>query len=130
MYDIEETSFGFELTFGGRMDRDELLDWRADSEAVVADGPDSFGVLVNMRDLATLDDDAQAVMVDTQHDYREWGMERSAVLLDSATTKLQFQRLARESGIDEWERYVDDESFDDPRAVALDWVNDGVEPEG
>jgi hypothetical protein len=128
MYDIEQTDFGFELTFSGNMDRDELLDWREESERTVKTGPDSFGVLVNMRDLGALGDDAQEVMVETQHDYREWGMERSAVVVDSATTKLQFQRLARESGIDEWERYVDTETFDDPRDAALAWVKDGEEP--
>jgi hypothetical protein len=128
MYDIERTEFGYELTFGGQMDRDELLEWRAESEDTVANTPGSFGTLVNMRDLDALDDDAQEVMVETQHDYREWGMERSAVVVDSATTKLQFRRLAQESGIDEWERYVDTETFDDPRAAALAWIRDGVEP--
>jgi hypothetical protein len=128
MYDIERTEFGYELTFGGQMDREELLEWRAESEETVANTPGSFGTLVNMRDLDALDDDAQDVMVETQHDYRDWGMERSAVVVDSATTKLQFRRLAKESGIDEWERYVDTETFDDPREAALSWVRDGVEP--
>jgi hypothetical protein len=128
MYDIERTDFGYELTFGGQMDREELLEWRAESEETVANTPGSFGTLVNMRDLDTLDDDAQEVMVETQHDYREWGMERSAVLVDSATTKLQFRRLAKESGIYEWERYVDTETFDNPRSVALSWIRDGDDP--
>jgi len=129
MYDIESTAFGFELTFSGRLDRGDLEDWREASEQKIEGADGSFGVLVNMRDLKTLDDDAQEVMVDTQHAYREWGMDRSAVVLDSATTKLQFQRLARESGIDEWERYVDTDTFDDPRDAALAWIRDGEEPD-
>jgi hypothetical protein len=129
MYEIESTSFGYKLTFSGRMDKTELEEWRKESKETVQNTVGSFGVLVNMRDLGTLADDAQEVMVKTQHDYREWGMERSAVIVDSATTKLQFQRLAKESGIDEWERYIDTESFDDPEEAAMAWIQDGVEPE-
>ena len=129
MYDIEETAFGYELTFSGSMDEAELREWRSDSERTLSSSPESFGVLVDMRELNPLTEDAQELMVAGQHDYRSHGMERSAVLVESAVTKMQFTRLAKESGIYEWERYVDADSWDDPRAVARRWIDDAVEPD-
>lgn len=111
------------------MEKAELREWRADSREALTDSPSSFGVVVDMRELAPLADDAQEVMVEGQLEYREQGMERSAVLVESAVTKMQFTRLAKESGIYEWERYVDAESWDDPTAVARRWIDDGVTPD-
>jgi hypothetical protein len=129
MFDIERTDFGYRLTFSGKMDVSELEEWRAESERVLADSPDSFGVVIDMVDLKPLADEAQEVMIDGQHFFREQGMERSAVLVESAVTKMQFTRLAKESGIYDWERYVDTSSWDDPEAVALKWIQDEVEPD-
>ena len=129
MYEIEEREFGYELTFGGNMDTTELAEWRSESERTLASSPSSFGVLVDMRDLNPLTEEAQGEMTDGQHDYRSHGMERSAVLVESAVTKMQFERLAKESGIYEWERYVDCEAWDDPRAAARKWIDEGIEPD-
>ena len=43
MYTIEETEFGFQITFAGKMDADELHEWTDDSQAVLRDSPDEFG---------------------------------------------------------------------------------------
>lgn len=51
------------------------------------------------------------------------------MIVESAVAKMQFTRLAKESGIYEWERYVDAESWADPTAVARRWIDDGVEPD-
>lgn len=56
-----------------------------------------------------------------QAKYREKGMVRSAVLVDSAVTRMQFERLAKQSGIYEWERYFSaDEPDHDERMT--DWL--------
>lgn len=74
MYDIERTAYGYRVAFGGRMDVSELAAWRRDSKEALADSPSSFGVLVDMRELAPLTDDAQAEMIAGQLEYREEGM--------------------------------------------------------
>jgi hypothetical protein len=129
MFDIASREFGYELTFSGQLTVEKLREWCDESERVLADSVDSFGVLVHMENLEPLADEAQEVMIDGQHYYRSQGMERSAVLVDSAVTKMQFTRLAKESGIYEWERYVDVESWDGPERVARRWIDDAVEPD-
>ncbi len=65
-----------------------------------------FGVFVDMRTLATLQPDAQQAMQEGQLLYREAGMQRSVVIVNSAVLAMQFKRLAKQTGIYEWERYL------------------------
>lgn len=82
-----------------------------------------------MRDLKPLPGDAQEIMEQGQAAYKEGGMERSVVIVDSATTKMQFKRIAKESGIYDWERYVNAAETPDWREVGLAWIQDGVDPD-
>jgi hypothetical protein len=66
-----------------------------------------FGVLVDMRMLKPLKPEAQGVMVEGQRAYKQHEMQRSAVAVANAIIALQFKRLAEESGIYQWERYID-----------------------
>jgi hypothetical protein len=55
-------------------------------------------------------------------------MVRSAVGLSGALIKLQFERLATESGIHAFERYLDTETTPDWEARGIRWITEGVEP--
>lgn len=129
MYEIQETSFGYDLTFGGFMDAEEMTAWKAESARVLEDSPDTFGVFVDMRDLNPLPEDAQEIMEEGQAQYKQSGMERSVVILDSMTTTLQFKRIAKESGIYDWERYINASAEPNWREVGLAWIEDGVDPD-
>ncbi|MFD1562054.1 hypothetical protein ACFR99_00500 [Haloarchaeobius amylolyticus] len=129
MYTIERTEFGFQITFAGKIDEEELHEWIDDSRAALRDSPDEFGVLVDMRDLKLLSDDEQQLMRDGQQHYQDAGMVRSSVILDSAILTLQFRRLAQESGIYDWERYINAETTDDWHQQAVDWLVDGIDPD-
>lgn len=128
MYKIEREPWGFKLTFAGYIDKDEMEAWVAESERAVDGVSGSFGVFVDMRDLKPLAPEVQEVMVGGQAFYKAAGMERSVVIVDSAITAMQFKRLARESGIYEWERYVSS-TEDDYEAVAMEWLTAGVDPD-
>lgn len=129
MYNVERTEFGFRITFAGTMDADELRAWIDDSRATLEASPDEFGVLVDMRDLQLLGDDEQALMREGQQYYRDAGMKRSVVILDSAVLTLQFRRLAKESGIYDWERYINAGDVEDWQRQALEWLLEGVDPD-
>lgn len=129
MYDIERTEFGFRITFAGTMDETELREWIADSESVLRDAPDEFAVLIDMRELQVLSDDEQELMAQGQQRYRDAGMVRSAVILNSAILTLQFTRLAKESGIYDYERYINAEETDDWEHQSLEWLVNGVDPD-
>ena len=128
MYKIEKRSSGYLLTFGGSIDAAEMQRWYDESEQQLASAPSSYGVIVDMRTLAPLLPEAQKIMVQGQGLYKSKGMQRSAVILDNPIATLQFQRLAKESGIDAYERYIDASNTPEAATVAVAWVKDGKDP--
>lgn len=124
MYSIARTDFGYRLVFDGFIKPEEMEAWRKESETALQGQAGSFGVYVDMRGLKPLSDQAQATMVKGQQAYRAKGMQRSVVVVANAVTAIQFRRLARESGIAQWERYISPETPEWER-VALDWVVNG-----
>ncbi|MCC6552216.1 MAG: hypothetical protein IT372_04235 [Polyangiaceae bacterium] len=129
MYSIERKPFGYWLTFGGTIDRAEMSAWVEESRRVLAEAPAAFGAFVDMRTLAPLTDDAQVAMREGQRFYKERGMTRSVVILSSAVLTMQFRRIAKETGIYEWERYINASKEPAWEAVGLRWVIDGVDPD-
>jgi hypothetical protein len=127
MYRIEKTHFGVQLTFGGYLKKEELETWKSESAAQLVMIPSPFGVLIDMRELKPLTADAQEVMVSGQMLYKEAGMQRSAVILNSATLTMQFVRLAKTSGIYAWERYFDASSDPSWEDKAINWLKNGVD---
>ena len=128
MYKIEKTDLGFQLTFGGDMTEAELQTWYEESAGVLAEMNLPFGVIIDMRTLAPLPIGAQTVMIKGQAMYRSCGMQRSCVILEDAITTIQFMRLARQSGIFKYERYIDASVHKDWRRAARNWVRDAVAP--
>lgn len=129
MYKIEKKKSGYLLTFGGFMDAAEMKQWLQESIKELESAPESFGIIVDMRALNPLPADAQAIMVEGQKLYKTKGMQRSAVALQNAITAAQFTRLAKESGIYNWERYIDASSEKDWAEIAIKWVVDGIDPD-
>jgi hypothetical protein len=130
MYNISKEKFGFKLTFGGVIPLDEMKRWREESRASLIGAPKHFGVLIDMRTLRPggVQPDAQAVMVDGQGLFKNAGMERSCVILESATVTMQFERLARQSGIHSFERYINAAAHPDWQAKAIGWIVSKIDP--
>ncbi len=130
MYTLNKVGFGFRITFGDLMSVEELQRWVGDTKKVLGSRPaGAFGVFVDMRTLKPLSPEAQAVMVEGQKLYKEKGMQRSAVILNSALLTTQFKRLAKESGIYAWERYLDASSTPDWERKAESWITAGTDPD-
>lgn len=129
MYKIERRPSGFVLTFGGSMEAAEMQRWYDESIETLKVAPSDFGVIVDMRSLAPLKQDAQAIMVKGQQAYKLRGMKRSCVVVNDATTMIQFKRLAKESGIYSYERYLDGSKTPDWSAIAVKWVKDSIDPD-
>lgn len=129
MNSIERKGFGYKLTFGENIRAEEMKKWVDDSKTALADAPSEFGVFVDMRTLKPLAADAQEHMQIGQKLYKEKGMVRSVVIVDSAITKMQFVRIAKETGIYQWERYIDASAVADWEKVGLAWIQDGKDPD-
>lgn len=128
MYKIERRPSGYLLTFGGIIDEAEMKRWASESAQALAKETSPFSVVVDMRTLAPLKPEAQSAMVEGQKLYKGKGMTRSSVIVNNAVTAAQFRRLAKESGIYQWERYIDG-TRDQCQKLAVEWARDGVDPD-
>jgi len=129
MYKIEKKSYGFRLTFGESIEIDEMKKWVEESKKTLAGQSGKFGILVDMRTLRPLKPEVQAVMVEGQKEYKVKGMERSAVGVPNSVIALQFKRLAQESGIYQWERYLDGSKDANWEKVAESWIASAKDPD-
>ncbi len=129
MYTIEQKNYGFKLTFAGFMSADEMQKWVAESKKALENAPNSFGVFVDMRKLKPLPGDARQIMEKGQKLYQQNGMVRSVVILDDVITKNQFKQIAQDSGIYEWERYIDASSMPNWEEAGIAWIESKVDPD-
>ena len=106
-----------------------MQQWMTESKRVLANCAPAFGVLVDMRQLDLIDADVQNLFKVGQKMYRRHGMVRSAVILRHATMAVQFKRIALQSNIYDWERYIDANALDEWEQIALDWVVRGIDPD-
>lgn len=129
MYKIEIKDYGYKLTFADFIKAEEMQDWVKESEKALSKASKEFGVVIDMRALKPLPQDSKEHMQTGQTLFKRKGMVRSAVILDSAITTGQFKRIAKETGIYEWERYLDASKVADHEKIAVDWVQKGIDPD-
>ncbi len=129
MFKIERQSYGFLITFADFIEKPEMERWGEESKKALSTQSGDFGVVVDMRTLKPLSPEVQEVMVNAQKLYKDKGMKRSAVILNNTVTTMQFQRLARSSGIYEWERYIDFSKNPNWQSIAEAWVAEGIDPD-
>jgi hypothetical protein len=129
MYKILRKPFGYRLTFTEIVNAEQMTEWAQESAKALATAPAKFGVFVEMQGLKPLSAEAQAVLIEGQKLYKAKGMQRSVVILQYPITKLQLTRLAKESGIYEWERYLSTEENPNWETLALAWIDQGIDPD-
>mgnify|MGYP001544491358 CR=1 FL=1 len=61
MYKIDKIPTGYKLTFGDRIEAPEMQKWADESHQVLKSSPAAFGVVVDMRTLKPLSDEAQVL---------------------------------------------------------------------
>ena len=130
MYKIERRPSGYILTFSGIIDSDEMQRWHDDSQrSLSTETSSSFGVIIDMKDLQPISGEAKTIMVAGQKLYKEKGMKRSAVILNSPEITTQFKNLAVQSGIYATERYIDASQINNAVDIAISWVKDAIDPD-
>jgi len=130
VYKIEQTEIGFKLTFSGTVTKEELEPWFEESKNALIKCKKPFGVIVDMRNLELLTSVAQAEIVRGQMLYRNNGLLRSAMILRDPTVTNQFVRLAKRSGIYNYERFIDASSDEQWEKHAEEWAGFGIDPPG
>ncbi|MCP4179715.1 MAG: hypothetical protein GY756_18300 [bacterium] len=61
--------------------------------------------------------------------FRQKGMKRSVIILDNATAKKQYIKLAKDKGLDKFERYISSNDTPDWKKRAEKWLENGIEPD-
>ncbi len=128
MHRIEETSYGYRLTFEGFLQRDEAGELLAKMKSTVRPRNGGFAVLLDMRHSRAFPAEAQELIKEALAVCKDAGLERNAVVLNSAIATLQAKRLARETGIEKRVRYIDASAEPEWERVALGWLADAVDP--
>jgi len=82
-----------------------------------------------MRSLKPIPPESIPKMEEVQKHYKMKGMTRSVVILNTAITTMQFKRIAKETGIYEWERYLDASKIDDWENIGIKWLTDQIDPD-
>jgi len=129
MYKIEQREFGYHLTFSGVFNEEENRLWLGESMVLLSNGPSSFAVFVDMRTCQPMSFPARKILEIGQRFYKERGMTRSVVIVDSPVLKRQLEDLAKASGIYEWERYIATSCCDDWEEIGLQWIINAVDPD-
>ena len=129
MYKREKKEFGLRLTFGGIISGEEMYRWLSDMSRELTSVRDDFCVFVDMRTLAPLGKKGQVHIQDGQKLAKRCGMVRSVVILNSPVTTMQFKHIAMDTGIYEWERYIDASKDRDWEQTGMDWIEKAIDPD-
>lgn len=129
MHRIEQTQYGYKLVLEGFLQKQDLSTLLDDMKRTVFSRGRKFPVLLDMRHSRAFPADAQEILKEAIRFFRQVGMERHAVVLNSAIATLQLRRLGKEIGIDASSRYIDASTEQDWERIALDWLVRAVDPE-
>ena len=127
---VKATDFGLEVVFGGPLQGGQAEELLAELRRKLPPPGGAFGVLVDARRARAFSATAQEALKRCILLCMERGMERQAVILESAVAKLQVKRLGKETGTLAWTRYLDAASRPDWHQAALAWLCHGMEPDG
>ncbi len=129
MHRIEQTQYGYKLVFEGFLQKQDLSTLLDDMKQTIRTGGSRFPMLVDMRYSRAFPADAQEILKEAIRFCMQVGMERNAVVLNSAIATLQARRLGKETGIDATSRYIDASTEQEWEKVALNWLVGAVDPD-
>lgn len=123
------TEYGFRLNAPGYITPPEAKAWFEDLRTKVAVKKGRpFGLMVDIRGQKANPPETQEIIKQAMGWLKQNGMVRSTVVLDSTVARLMMVRMAKQSGVYEWERYIDASKDPDWEHKAIDWIVNGSEP--
>lgn len=125
---VTPTTYGYRTEISAPLQAADVKMWTEEIRSVVRGRP-AFSQLVDIRNNTARDEDTTRMIEETMQWVRANGLQRSAVIVASPTLKMQVQRLARNTGVDTYERYLDAASDPQWEQKALAWLERGVDPD-
>lgn len=127
-YTVQKTPFGYRSEIVSPFAPAEAQRWLSEIKQVVGTGK-LTGQLIDSRLAKANSPESGKVIEEAMTFVRARGLQRSAVILSSSVVKMQIQRMARESGVDSFERYIDASADPEWEKTAIAWIEKGVDPE-
>ncbi len=124
----QSTPYGYRSTISDVLPEAEAKAWFEDVKRAVGTRS-NFGQLIDLRRQKAYGPETNAIIQEAMTYVRARGMQRSAVVLASAVTALQIKRLAKETGMYAYERYIDASADPNWEQTALAWIERGVDPD-
>lgn len=127
MYKIEQKDYGIKLTFSGLIRAGEMKSWQVEMIKLLKRLPETFGMLIDMREMQALPQESQGIMVSTQKIFKP-RVERSATIVSKVITNIQFKRIGNQSKVNETKIFIN--ALDEPNweEVAKLWIVHAVAP--
>jgi hypothetical protein len=129
MTNVEKNDYGFKLIFAGSISQDEMASWVEISRNALTSQISKFGVIIDMRELSPLSPGAKSKLLEGQKLFKEKGMTRSAVIVSQGFIASQLKLVAKDTGIYEWEKYIDSSSKENWEELAINWITNGSDPD-
>lgn len=128
MHRFEEKNGYLRMNLSGHLGAEEMKEWFESSKvAAQRSGPPPL-VMVDLREMSVLPKEAIPMMEEAQRTAKKNGLVRSVVVVKSAILQMQFQRIAKGTGISDKERYISAETNPNWEKAAEDWLLSGIEP--
>ena len=128
MFKMEKAEYGIKIVFDGFIQADEMREWVEESKKLIESMPETFKVMVDMRNMKTLPPETKKILEEGQRYYVEHGGIGSAVIASNVITKEQQRNIGVRSGVGPREVYID-ASDPDWEEKALNWLLHGISPE-
>lgn len=126
-YTVSATPYGYRSKVDAPFPPEEARPWFEEIKRAVGPSPHPFGQLIDARGQKVQDPASVPIVEEAQNWVRQHGLQRSAVVVESAIVQLNLSRMSRETGMLSHERYFTG-SDPDWEAKALAWITDGVDP--
>ncbi len=129
MYKLDKQTYGLKLTLSGDLIEDEIVGLTEELYSLADSLSKPFSMLVDARELMTLDKSVIHLAVEYQKVAKQIGRQYAAIVITSPVLKSQGQWIAANSGSSDVIRYIDADKTDDWEKAALDWILEGIEPD-
>ena len=128
MYEVSEQRGYIKFKFSGRISAEEMQQWLDEMRVAMTQPNAPELVFVDMREMTVLAKEAVEIMAMGQRAAKASGMKRSVVILKSTTVQMQFERLAKTTGIFEKERYISADTNPKWEEAGEAWILHSTEP--
>lgn len=129
MITVQEKDYGFHFTFSSPITLEDAAEWRDQMKIAFSQPREDCFVFADLRKCELIPSECKPLVGEVQEIFRKNGMKRSVVIVSDPITTMQMKIVARETGIREWERYIDSSSDPNWEQSGLDWILRGIDPE-